>query len=905
MNLNSVRKSRAPLALILGVALFAVSGNAQTAAPQEEKEVKMEKFVVTGSYIPVAADAIAIPVVSVDVSAIEHTGTNTNVLDILRKAVPQFMGNANIGTTNGNVSSGWTNGGSSLALRNASTLILLNGRRSAYSPVISTNNNSFVDVNLIPTSAIQKIEVLADGASAIYGTDAVAGVVNIILKTDFEGAEIGARYGWSTNKGHYAERSGYVIGGGTSGKTNVTFSAEWQKQDPLYNYERPFSDPTYGTTSFGGSVNINVTGRTGEYYYLTPGQAAPPTGTHRSPAALVAAGVYQGPNSSGAQALLFNLSQAVTQLIANERQAMTMAFDHKVNDQVTAFGDFQYSNTKTYSALNGQPFNAAFSATDPMNPFDIAVRARNRFVDHPRTYANDTTSIRGVAGLRGTISTDWTWEAAADYNRITQDYVNGGLINTANRIAAVADGTINMFAVTQAPGAIEASGILGSALGQFMSTLANYDARVTGKVLDLPGGPLGIAAGVELRKESLNSEADVYSQNATFGWDSATTIDPFSHSRQVKSVFAEVRIPVAKDLPGAHLLELSAAIRHEDYSDTSNPTVPKFTFRYLPFDDQFALRGTFSKSFSAPTLFQMFGPAGVGFSTPFTLFPHDGSHSIANLQTNYKSGANPGLDPSKSKNYTLGFVYSPKAVKGFSVSVDYWDIKQRDLVSSIGSTTIIQSVEDLGPASPYSQFLRVGSFTGSQVTAPGQVKTSAPDDLYVTDTLVNISGQGLAGWDVALRYTYNSDAVGRFDIASNIGIYSHYRVKTLPDATEEQDAGYSSFLNGTLPKWSTYTSVTYTRGKIEGFAGVRYLTSVTDIADETKIPSFYTFDFSGAYTLGSEIPYLSGAKVEIGVSNFFNKMPPKDPTIFTDSNADIATYGSVGRFIFMDVKYKF
>jgi iron complex outermembrane receptor protein len=909
MNLNSVRKSWVALALCIsaGLPYFAVAQTAATTSADASKDqpVKMEKFVVTGSYIPVAADAIAIPVVSVDVSTIEHSGVSTNVLDMLRKAVPQFMGNANIGTTNGNVSAGSTNGGSMLALRNASTLVLLNGRRSALAPVSATGGYSFVDVNLIPLSAIQRIEILADGASAIYGTDAVAGVVNIILKTDFEGAEIGARYGWSTNKGNFAERSGYIIGGGTSGKTNVTFSAEWQKQDPLYNFERPFSDPTYGTQSFGGSVNINVSGRTGEYYALTPGQAAPPTGTHRSPAALVAAGVYQGPNSSGAQALLFNLSTAVTQLIGNERQALTMAFDHKVNDQVTAFGDFQYSNTKTYSSLNGQPFNAAFSATDPMNPFDIAVRARNRFVDHPRTYANDTTGIRGVAGLRGTIGPDWTWETAADYNRITQDYVNGGLINTANRITAVADGTINMFAVVQAPGAIEASGILGKALGQFISTLANYDARVTGKLFDLPGGPLGIAAGVELRKEAINSEADVYSQNATFGWDSATTIDPFAHSRQVKSIFGEVRIPVVKDVPGAHMLEVSAAVRHEDYSDTSNPTVPKFTFRYLPFNDEFALRGTYSKSFSAPTLFQLFGPGGVGFSTPFTLYPHDGSAPIQNLQTNARSGANSGLEPSKSKNYTLGFVYSPKAVKGFSVSVDYWDIKQRDLISSIGTTTIIQSVEDLGPASPYSRFLRVGSFTGPQVTAPGQVKTSSPDDLYVTDTLVNIAGQSLAGWDVALRYSYTSDSAGRFDIASNIGIYSHYRIKTLPDAIEEQDASYSSFANGTLPKWSTYTSVTYSRGQYEGFVGLRYLTSVTDIADETKIPSFYTIDFSGAYTIGSEIPFLSGMKVGLGVSNVFNKMPPKDATIFTDSNADIATYGSVGRFIFVDLKYKF
>jgi iron complex outermembrane recepter protein len=191
------------------------------------------------------------------------------------------------------------------------------------------------------------------------------------------------------------------------------------------------------------------------------------------------------------------------------------------------------------------------------------------------------------------------------------------------------------------------------------------------------------------------------------------------------------------------------------------------------------------------------------------------------------------------------------------------------------------------------------------VTAPGQIKTSSPDDIYVTDTLVNIAGQHLAGWDVALKYTYTDDTVGRFDLSSNIGIYSHYRVKTLPDATEEQDAGYSSYSNGTLPKWSSYTSVVYTRKQYEGFLGMRYLTKVTDIADETKIPAFYTFDLSGSYTIGSEIPWLSGMKVTLGCTNLFNKMPPKDPTIFTDSNADIATYGSVGRFVYMEMKLRF
>src|SRR5258708_6214369 len=292
MKKSSVRSLRKPLALLgAGFFLFAArTAIAQQTAPAENTTdaVKLEKFVVTGSYLPVAANSVAIPVITVDSKSIENSGNNTNVLEILRKTVPQFSGNGNLGSANSNVGSSSTNGGSQLALRNTATLVLINGRRVAYSPVSSSGGYQFVDVNMIPVAAIDRIEVLADGASAIYGSDAVAGVVNIIMKSSYQGFETGGRYGWTTNQGHQATRSMYLVGGVSNAKTSITISSEWMKEDPVFAYERPYSAQTFGTPSFAGSVNIG-----GNFYLLKPSITAPTvTPGGLSPAALVAAGTY-------------------------------------------------------------------------------------------------------------------------------------------------------------------------------------------------------------------------------------------------------------------------------------------------------------------------------------------------------------------------------------------------------------------------------------------------------------------------------------------------------------------------------------------------------------------------------------------------------------------------------------
>jgi len=191
---------------------------------------------------------------------------------------------------------------------------------------------------------------------------------------------------------------------------------------------------------------------------------------------------------------------------------MTFAFDHKISDSLKAFGDFMYSHTETFSQINGQPISASIGAGLHGNPFDHTVTARNRLVDHPRQYLADTTGARAVFGLRGKITEDWSWESAADYNRIQQNYSNPGVINQAHLTAAINGDRFNMFSRVHDPAEIAADAFVGIATGGFVSKLSNYDFRVNGKLFDLPAGSVDIAVGAEVRQESLDAVADPLSQ---------------------------------------------------------------------------------------------------------------------------------------------------------------------------------------------------------------------------------------------------------------------------------------------------------------------------------------------------------------------------------------------------------
>ncbi|MCW5548287.1 MAG: TonB-dependent receptor [Opitutaceae bacterium] len=887
---------------------------AQPAAADDDDTVVLEKFTVTGSLIPMAADTPAIPVSVISSLDIQKSGVSGDLLQVLKKTEPFFYGANNIGSDNGNISSGSSNGGSSVSLRNRATLVLINGRRAAVSPVTASGGATFVDVSLIPVSAVERMEILSDGASATYGSDAVSGVVNIILKTNYRGAEVGGRYGFSPNDGDYSERSYYGVFGAGTDKTQITVSTEWKKSDPLIQFQRPFGVGQFRTPTYAGVVNIG-----NDWYYLNPSLNAPPMNTDMTPAELVAAGIYQGPLNQTQASQFFDLASYPTMLIKAQRRAVVAAIEHRFTDTITLFGDYIFAETRTQSVLNAQPVAGNVSAATPSNPFDRTVTARNRFITFPRIYNTENFAQRGVVGVKGVLGGTWNYEAAANFNRTVSKFRNNNLIDAAAYTAAVNNGTYNPFARQQAPGVIE--GFSGTSFRDYTSELIGFDVRFTGEIMDLPGGPISAAIGADTRRESLSFMNDRYDQSG--GWLQATPRQPYSADSSTDGFFAEIRVPIfdkGNSRAGFHVMDLNIAARKELYNKTTDPFVPKYSLRWLPFNDEFAIRGTYSESFSAPTLFNLTGPISQGFTPSINIFRYDANGQPLNVQTGSRqyrssSGSNPNLLPSESRNWTAGVVWSPSGkLKGLELSVDWFNIDERDLASTISSTLIVSDVEQFGPASIYAPLVRFGVSqagetyfgTGTAVTAPGQMSDKPSDTVWITNQLTNIAGVWQDGADIKVSYTHDTNSWGVLSARLSAVYLNSYVIQSLPtSAPFDYEGSYSG--TSLYAKWRAYLNVGWRYKNWTAGMNGTFIPGVTDVASpgNPKVTSYRTFDFQVGYDFqGSSNKWLEGLSLNLGVNNAFNKFPPFIASEGNQSH-DINAYDPIGRFFFMEARYKF
>lgn len=913
------RTARPARLLAALAALATASAQAQTApTAKTESPTKLESFVVTGSLIPIAAGSPAVPISVIGTADIEKTGVSTDLLDVLRKSQPAFYGGNNLGSDVANTNSGNTNGGSGLSLRNRSTLVLINGRRAALSPVLASGGASFVDVSAIPISAVERVEVLSDGASATYGSDAVSGVVNIILKTNYVGSEVGGSYGFSTNKGNWANRSYYGIAGATAGNSSITVSTEYKSSDPLIQYERPYSKGLFRTPTYAGVINIG-----NDFYYLNPSLNAPPRNTDLTVAQLVAQGVYRGPLDQTGASQFLDLANYPTLLAQAERRSVTAAIEHRLTDTTKLFGDFIYSLNETETVLNAQPVSGAVAASNAANPFDVSVTARNRFLKFPRIYANESTSMRGVIGVKGNLLENWSYEAAANFNRTNHRFRNRNLIDGAKYTELVNSGAYNPFAREQAPGVIES--MLGTQVRDYMSSLRTLDFRVNGDVFELPAGPLQLGFGAQYTWEELDFTNDRYDQ--TGGWLQATPRQPFNARSNIDGYFAETRIPVfggKHALPFAHLLELSIAARFDKYSTTSDPTTPKYSLRYLPFNDELAFRATYSESFVAPSLYDLYGPVSVGFTTSTSITRYDANGnslgvSSGSRQWRSQTGSNAKLDPSQSRNWSAGVVWSPKSIKGFSVSADFFNIDERDLIASIPTATILNDVEQKGPKSIYAPLVRRGTSlagetyfaTGTPITAPGQMTDRPSDEIWISNAIVNVAGYWQDGVDLKIDYKYNAGNLGTFDLSTAGTFIRQYVVQVLPSspATGYQDGYYSAATSstGVFPRYRINSRLDWSRDSWTAGIAHTYVPSLDDLSNATpyRVAKYHNFDVQVGYSFkNSSNKWLKGLTTSVGVNNVFNKFPPLIPSEGNQS-ADINAYDPIGRFVYVQAKYKF
>jgi iron complex outermembrane recepter protein len=995
-----LRKFLAVLPLFAAYSLLTNTGKSQAtttttttttttpaAASSDEPQI-LEKMTVTGSNIPSAAEALAVPVVQLNVSDMQDSGVETSTLDLLRKMVPSISG---IGSENANIGTATNYGGAQLFIHGLPVLVLINGQRVATTSAEAVGASSFVDLNLVPPAAIQSIDVLEDGASAIYGSDALGGVINIVLKKDYNGWDAHTHWGESPNSGHYTERTFSLVGGVSDGKNSITVSAEYSQSPYIFFSQRP------DTASYGASVNIpgvvdiynTVPGGIGgpnipvgggggdEFYILAPGVNAPPGGGQYTMPQLVAMGIYidlgnsEDPVNGPAvlQKVYANLNLAAHQTLQEslKRESGTVDMEHKFNDNLSGNVTVLYSRTITESTLNAQPLGPQIdSATDPWldenldfgtspppagsqffyytspsNPFTLNfleegetnstdpqgngpfpsgndVTAHNRLETFPRIYQNTSTQVNLVGQLDGKITENYSWTGSVDYSRGELLYQNFNVINASVFQTELNDGTLNPFAITQAPGVLPGN-LLGTAFIDGINDLTTAEFIFRGSPFDVPAGKFSFAVGTSYSREVIAATADQNSE--TNGWVDAPSIEPIDQQRKWLSFFGEVEIPIFGQqfrFPGVYALNLDVAYRDDDYYGVGDSRTPKISLKYEPLGDDFAFRATAGKSFLAPPLYLLYGPVNTGASDSITYTPYQQSVPFQNVQFQAQGGSNPHLQPATGTDWTVGFIMDPKVVKGLDISFDYFDSVTHNFFGILTEQTVIQSVEDLGPASPYNSLIHFGSINGPSPTAPGQISTHPSHSVYILDNDINVGATAIKGWDATVEYSYPTETIGKFDIKTQITFYNSYLFQAIPSENYFQYAGTVTQNVGTVSRYRTYTTLNWKYHGWELVTNNTFIPAVQDLGTggstgsgqpgvstpPAHVGSYIQEDFAGSYRFGKGP--LSGVTVTVGIDNAFNRNIPPAYNAFPDTYGDVGNYnGAVGRMYYVDCDYKF
>lgn len=952
------------MAIALGFALSVAAQTAPSAASAADKQdvVKLDRYLITGSSLTMPTDAAPLTIVTQD--AIERGGVATNLLEVLRKQIPALSGSGNLGLSNASTGVTGTYGGARVSLHNAGTLVLLNGRRLATNGANARNGSSFVDVSQFPLAAIERVEVLTDGSSAVYGSDAIGGVVNVILKSAFNGAEVGGRYAFSTSDGDYSERSAHFVSGLKRGRLGVIVTGEYSKSTPLFQDQRPFSSVALAPNFSGvvSSTNAVVAGT----YYLNRSINSPrelvvtgPTATAANMSALVTAGAYV----QGASEL--NLAPSVTLNAAREQSSSYTGVTYNLIDKrLEAFGNVLLSRANTFTQLPAQATSFTVLDNSPYNPINANVPGVNfRYVPAPRQYRILTHEATVTAGLKGELSPAWNWEAAysTSRNRIlartanvlyTQNLsrailggydANGNLLpggggvysrvrsNYSDNGDWVLQPVLDPFARPEAVNPAALANVLGTARADLKSGLNLLDFVLRGKFDCLPAGQAELAIGGNYRDEELAGMPDDNSRNTgptSQRWSGGTFFDPIEQSRFVRSGFAELHVPAASPKQQAflaHALDFTLAFRMEDYNEAGVSRVPKYGVRWQPFDEQLTLRGTYGKGFSAPTLFAMYGPATQGSSS--SLSTALGYTDGVNRQAIQRVSSNPYLRPATSRSESVGFVLVPKVLPGLRISVDYLDLKINGLIGTVGGVAIVQNVNQLGTGSPYADLVTIN---GAPITTVGQIRAfldangaPAANQIMINDLRRNYSGAVVRTVDTSVDYALPSFAIGQFEVGTIGTFFLDDKIQALPTEPYYEYAGLTSSAEGTMPGYRFYSHLSWSKAGWRINLGQTYIPSVDDVGTggstfassttlkRTRVGSFTAWDIGASYDLklGYSRFYLPrNVAIRVGINNVAGHLPPPAPQAFPTTSAagaDVATYGAVGRLYYVSTEIKF
>lgn len=857
---------------------------------------QLKPVVVTGSNIPTAETVGIPPVESYNEQAIERQGAKT--IEAVVKKMPSAVGGGNFGISRGNGG----DGRAEISLRGipGGTLVLINGRRTANQ-----------DLNAIPLAAVDRIEILKDGGSSVYGADAVAGVVNIIMKKEFNGTQVDAGYGNTTSTDVGEQRYSFVSGV-TKENTSFLVGGSYYKVNSLYSGDRERSRPdasdpnNTSPTSNPGRIQTtqaptnSVLRTTGVVYRGVPGTTG--TSTNQYSAFSNATDRYPfgffTPAIRDAERYSF-FGNGEHALFGENLKFFTESFyTHAYSYNQLAPSPIVFVNQTTPTSPNG----IVIPANNPYNVFGVPIdRGRYRPEElGPRVDANTWNIFRFVGGLKGRVAeTSWNWEIATLYT--FQDGVNlqGNDVSRTGLEQAIKS-TDPATAFNPFGNRSNTSGALDAIrLDHYTfvtDTLYSIDGKVNGELFNLPAGPVAVAFGGEHREERRDYQPDstLISGNVV-AFNSAK---PYVGTRDVNGVFYEVSIPIVgmgMNIPGVYSFELNHSGRYEDYSDFGGTFNPKVGILWKPAGEQLTVRASYSESFTTPGFGDLYRLAAEDYPELRNPVKFAAGDPTYNDQIRTFHSGNRFLEPATAQNYTAGLVYTPPQVKGLTVGVDYFRIEQKDIAGSADQFIIDSNYKGGGPNNPNAPY---ASFVVFDPTTKEYTTLLSPT--------LNLSRRIIQGFDTTLTYELETQTAGKFTSSTLLAYYFDFKQENIPgeglsDRLGDFTQPEAGFGLGSLPRVKLVSSLFWDYGKFESGVTANYIGAYRDDVNsgfDREISDWLTFDLQLSYKLPWD------TRVTVGVINVADEAPPFVQGAFAD-RYDRDTHDLRGRFVYGSLNKKF
>ncbi len=846
----------------------------RTPPPQGEQATTLDRIEVTGSRIKRADLETSSPVFVIDRQNIENSGAAT-VGEFLQRT-PAIAGAA----TNPQVNNGGGAGAATVDLRGLGvnrSLVLVDGKR--WIGTVS-NANGAVDINSIPMTLIERVEVLKDGASAIYGSDAIGGVVNFILRRDFQGLEASAYYGISSRGDAGTERYDATFGM-TGDKGNVVLGVSYDKEDSVSAADRAYSSQPYqlyaGEHGIGGTSRI-LTGR-----YVVPRSAA--TGVNLSDpncgsgANVVLTRIDGRPGTSTSDFRCFdNLNDVYNfqadgnlNLTPQERTAMFVSGNYQLSENVEAFVLGSWLKTESSFFIAPLPFdgraavdNVPISGDSIYNPFGVDItdaRLRLRDFIPTRTTRFETDTYQITAGLRGNFGdSSWSWDASYGYGRTPQsqsvrgylyspgltDALGPSMIDpaTGNPICVRTPGDpstaisgclpVNFLGPPPDPNSPAGQAQL-AALNLINPTITNtnendlkvFNANITGDLFELPAGMVSLAGGVERREESASATSDFLTlippgETVCLITQEACTFGDIAGSFDVNEIYLEALVPLLADVPFAEKLNVSLGTRYSDYSNFGGTTNSKIGLEWKPFSD-LLVRATYADVFRAPTIGDLYAPT-IPSANTYT----DPCNGYAGQPTpDPRACAGVPTDGSfqQSNNQVTSFQVAdpnlqPEEGDVFTYGFVYspgW-LEGFSITADYWRVKLEQFITNLPENVMLNQCFNFGRYCDTFI------RDDSGDVAQMTNVIGNFGRLQSSGLDVGLRYLFAETGWGRFAWNLDASYIAEYNVRLLADDPNSDVGAFPG-----IPQ-STGLAGTFVDNASSGFGNLARWRALNDIS---------------------------------------------------------------------------